>query len=241
MPFSAEQKSFAVQWHATPSSLTASPLTGSSRVKGPSRFYTCALLLAACDSGLLNQAWAAWLTQRRPDQRPWQTGSRMHMQDAVLFRKANLSRLAAAGVVPWMPPVDTLQSYMALVATPFAATSSKHPAAAWAPLLMLVPPDEAILALSIKLQAIVFSAVLDGATGDVKKRHRVPPITRLCRSVGRSIMQHARAQVCVQLRASLHITNSTRDEARTRRGCCSHRGAQAKKTGSLLCAGECAA
>jgi hypothetical protein len=119
--------------------------------------------------------------------------NRARVQDSLLFRDSDLQTLAERRSLKWLPNASTTQSYLSLLSSPLSPVDQTLSAAAWAPLLLLPPPPEALLLVSIQLQAILYEEALRDTNARSKRRSRskLPPLTKLTRSIGNCIVTHS--------------------------------------------------
>lgn len=134
------------------------------------------------------------------------------MQDVILFRDEPLERLAECGDVPWLPPLETVQSYRSLLnatIAPAAAPLSATPGS-WAPLLLLATPSLATASASTRLQLEVFRKAFKPPKTHSDPR-RLPLVSRVTHDIGGNVVKAVNA-TALQLRlgAQRRGENATR-------------------------------
>jgi hypothetical protein len=113
-------------------------------------------------------------------------------QDSVLFRGSDLASLPASASLPWLPPPGATAAYASLAAAQLSPTGRGSAAAAWAPSLLLAPPDQALLLASVELQKHFYNDVLRAADGASGRRGGADAgLHTSARSVGRALLDHA--------------------------------------------------
>ena len=135
------------------------------------------------------------------------------MQDVILFRDEPLERLAECGDVPWLPPLETVQSYRSLLNATIAPAAAPLPATpgSWAPLLLLATPSLATASASTRLQLEVFRKAFKPPKATHSDPRRLPLVSRVTHDIGGNVVKAVNA-TALQLRlgAQRRGENATR-------------------------------